>query len=317
MDPLSVRIGAAYLTDLVVGDPRWLPHPVRWIGGSIQRAEAVWRVWLKNEHWAGLGLVATIAGGTLAAAAGLVWAAHRLSPAAGAAIEILLLFFCFSTRDLAIETLPVARALEAGDLPLARKKVSWIVGRDTRALSEPEVVRAAVETVAESTMDGIVAPLFYAALGGAPLACLYKAVNTLDSMVGFRSARYLRLGRAAATLDRWMNCLPAHLTVFFLAAAGQLIRGTGVRSLRVAYRDGWPSRENSYLTEAAMAGVLSVQVGGENFYQGVPAMTPRMGDPDRPLQPPRVIESLRVMGIASLLALAAVFITRGVWAWLR
>lgn len=313
MDPVSVSIASAYTTDLVVGDPRWLPHPVRGLGWLIQRGEGWARRLLKNERLAGVFLVMLVCGVTLAATGGAIWAAGRIHPGWAAAVEICFLFFCFSTKDLAVESWPVYRALKAGDLSTARKKVSWIVGRDTDRMDEPEVVRAALETVGESTMDGIVAPLFYAALGGAPLACLYKAVNTLDSMVGFRSARYVRFGQPAAVLDRWMNCLPAHLTVFFLAAAAQLRSGAGRQALRIAYRDGWPSRENSYLTEAAMAGALEVRLGGENRYQGVAASMPIMGEPKNPLQAERIPESLRVMRIASFLTLAAVMLVR--WAW--
>lgn len=317
MDPLSVRIGLAYLTDLTVGDPRWFPHPVRGLGWLIRRGEQWVRAVLGRwERAAGILLVLLVCGATLLVSAAVVWAATRVHPWIGAGAEILLLFFCFSTKDLAVESRPVYEALRAGDLPAARQKVAWIVGRDTGHLQESEVVRATLETVAESTMDGIVAPLFYAVLGGAPLACLYKAVNTLDSMVGFRSLRYLRLGWAAATLDRWMNRIPAHLTAFFLAAAAQLQRKTGRAALRIAYRDGWPSRENSYLTEAAMAGALRVRLGGDNTYQGVTVPTPILGEAERSLESDRILESLAVMRLASILTAATLLAVRALWGWL-
>ncbi|MBI3312277.1 MAG: cobalamin biosynthesis protein CobD [Candidatus Omnitrophica bacterium] len=316
MDPVSVKIAAAYAADLTVGDPRWLPHPVRGLGWMIRHGEAFLRRHLKQERLAGGVLAAGVCGAVLLISTGAIWAAGRFHPLAAGVVEIGLLFFCFSTKDLAVESWPVYGALKAGNLVTARKKVSWIVGRDTKNLSEPEVVRATLETVAESTMDGVVAPLFYAAVGGAPLACLYKAVNTLDSMVGFRSVRYLRLGWAAATLDRWMNCIPAHLTVWFLALAAQLRSGTGWQTLRIAYRDGWPSRENSYLTEAAMAGALRIRLGGENQYQGVPVPMPLMGDARRPLTAERIPESLRVMWFSSFLTLSVLILARWVWSLL-
>jgi adenosylcobinamide-phosphate synthase len=317
VDPVSVRIASAYCADLVIGDPRWLPHPVRWLGWLIRRSESPLRRMIRNERLAGGLLVVLVCGVTLLVSGGLVWKF-------GAAAEVLLLFFCFSTKDLAVESWPVYQALRAGDLGRARRKVAWIVGRDTERLSEPEVVRAAVETIGESALDGIVSPLFYAALGGASLACLYKAVNTLDSMVGFRSARYIRFGQPAAVLDRWMNRIPAHLTALFLALAAQLRwgawrrflqrqplrQGTGGKFFRAGYRDGWSSRENSYLTEAAMAGALGVQLGGTNWYQGVAAATPTMGTPDRPLTPERIREALQIMGLCSLLAVVTLLAAR-------
>jgi len=244
--------------------------------------------------------VLVIAGGAWLAAWGLLRAAAAVSPALAWAAEIMLLYVCLSTRDLAVESWPVYRALQRGDLRDARRKVSMIVGRDTDRLEEPEVVRAGVETIGESTLDGIVAPLFYAVIGGAPLAWAYKAVNTLDSMVGFRSVRYIRFGRAAATVDRALNRIPAWLTVLFLAFAGQLLWRSGGRSLKAVARLG--SSENSYVAEAAIAGALGVRLGGVNLYQGKPTETPWMGEAMRPLGRERIAEAIRVMYVASALA---------------
>lgn len=308
MDVLSLRIGLAYLLDLALGDPRWLPHPVRGLGWAIARGEQVIRARLRSELLGGALLALSIAGGTWLAVQGLLRAAGGISPWLASAVEVALIYTCLSTRDLGVESWPVFRALRGADLAEARAKVSRIVGRDTDRLEEPEVVRAAVETIGESAMDGIVAPLFYAVFGGAPLACLYKAVNTLDSMIGFRSARYLRFGKTAAIVDRVMNWVPAWLTALFLALAGQLLWRSGGRSLKAVARLG--STENSYVAESAIAGALGVRLGGVNLYQGKPAETPRMGEAVRPLAPERIAEAIRVMYVASGLAAAAALAAR-------
>lgn len=297
-------MASAYLLDLAVGDPRWLPHPVRGLGWAISRGERVVRARLRNEGVAGGLLVLVIAAGTWGLAQALIGAAGRFSPWLAGAAQVALIYSCLSTKDLAVESWPVYRALKKGDLPEARAKVAMIVGRDTGNLDEPEVVRATVETIGESVMDGIVAPLFYAVLGGAPLAMLYKAVNTLDSMIGYRSARYIRFGKIAAWTDRAMNWIPAWLTTLFLAWAGQILWGSGRRSLRAAQRDGAPTRENSFIAEAAIGGAIGARLGGINVYQGKEVPTPWMGEDLRPLEPERIADSIRVMYLASMLAAA-------------
>jgi len=310
VDSFSITLASGYLLDLALGDPQSLFHPVRLLGKGIERGENWIRARLKSETAGGVLLVLGIAGGTWLGVKGLLGLARELSPGLAGLAEILLLYFCFSTKDLAVESWPVFRALKARDLPLARSKVAMIVGRDTAALDEPEVVRATVETIGESVMDGIIAPLFYAVLGGAPLACLYKAVNTLDSMIGYRSARYIRFGKAAAWTDRAMNWLPAWLTALFLALAGQALWGSGRRGWRAAVRDGAPTRENSFIAESAIAGAIGVRLGGVNVYQGKEVPTPWMGDPVKPLEPERIADAIRVMYWASGLAVVCALAVR-------
>ncbi len=302
MDTLPLKLALAYLLDLGLGDPQWLPHPVRGLGWAIQRGEGILRSLIHDERRAGWLLVAGIAGGTLGLVQFLLGVLGKFSIGWAFWGEVVLLYSCLSTRDLAVESWPVYRALKSHDLRTARVKVSRIVGRDTDCLTEPEIVRAAVETIAESAMDGIVAPLFYAVLGGAPLACLYKAVNTLDSMVGFRSARYVRFGQAAAQVDRWMNAVPARLTAWALALSALMTGGSAGEALRVTYRDAWKQGENSWIPEAAMAGALGVRLGGTNFYQKVPREMPCLGDPRRPLEPEAIAQAIRLMWVCSFLA---------------
>lgn len=309
VDPVAVTLGCAYLLDLAMGDPRWLPHPVRGLGWVIQRGERLLRGSVRSERLAGGILAAGIVFGTWWVVKLSLSAAAEVSREIAWGVEVYLLYVCLSTRDLAVESWPVYRALEKGDLEGARKGVRWIVGRDTERLDEREIARATVETVAESVMDGIVAPLFYAALGGAPLCCVYKAVNTLDSMVGYRSARYVRFGKAAAAMDRWMNSVPAWLTALFISGAGALQGFRGKEGLK-ALVDARVQGENSFIAEAAMAGVLGVRLGGENFYQGKPVTTPSMGFPLRRLRRNRIPEAIRVMYAASGLAIAGALLLR-------
>lgn len=292
-------LALAYGADLLVGDPRWFPHPVRAMGWAISRGEWLLRRLVPWERLAGVLLVAVVVGTSYAAA----WWVLRLTSGSwlGLALAVVLLFSCLSTRDLAKESLEVFRALEANDLPLARRRVGRIVGRDTDRLDEPEVVRATVETIAESTMDGIMSPLWYFVLGGVPLAIAYKAVNTLDSMIGHRSARYIRFGWAAAHVDTWANWLPARSCAVVFTLAAWCGGGRGLAAWRCAWRDGSGGPvPNAGIPEAALAGALGVRVGGVNYYQGQPVHMPAMGDPERPLEPRRIIEAVRLMYAASL-----------------
>ncbi len=302
MDAPAVTLALAYTLDLSLGDPRWFPHPVRGLGWVIQRGEAVLRASIENEQWAGWLLLMGILLGTFGLVQTLLWTASQVSQWLGHGVAVILLYTCLSTKDLAVESRPVFQALRSGHLAEARAKVAMIVGRDTDRLSESEVVRATVETIGESTMDGIVAPLFYAVIGGIPLACVYKAVNTLDSMVGYRSQRYLKFGRAAARVDSWMNAIPARITGWLIAAASPFVGFSGRESLKTLYRDAWAKGENSWLPEAAMAGALGVQLGGINFYQGKQVGVPRLGFSHRSLEPEVILQAIRLMMACSLLS---------------
>jgi len=313
-------LAAAYAADLAFGDPHWLPHPVRLMGVGIHAGEWLLRRLLPWERVAGAVLVVVIVGAGYGLSAWVTHAAARLSPVLGVAATTVLLYTCLSTRALAVEARAVWQALMAPDLPRARTQVARIVGRDTQLLDEPEVVRATVETIAESTLDGILSPLCYAVVGGVPLAVAYKAVNTLDSMIGHRSARYRRFGWAAATVDTWANWLPARLAPAIVAVAARWRGVDGVAAWRCAWRDGAGPRHpvpNAGMPEAAFAGALGVQLGGINRYQGQPVPMPLMGAPRRPLTPARIPEAIRLMYASSWtafgLAMAALAIRGGGW----
>lgn len=217
---------------------------------------------------------------------GLLKIANRIHPALAFGVETLLFYQLIATRGLRDASMQVYDELERGDLPAARTKLSYIVGRDTDQLDESAVSCAAVETVAENASDGVIAPMFYQAIGGAPLTMLYKAVNTLDSMLGYKNERYLNFGRASALIDDAFNIVPSRLTGVLMCAAAPLVGLNGERALSVFKRDRHNHLSpNSAHSEAACAGALEVQLGGPNRYGGKLVDKPTIGDDVRPVEP--------------------------------
>ncbi|TAL09004.1 MAG: cobalamin biosynthesis protein CobD [Nitrospirae bacterium] len=299
--------------DAILGDPRWLPHPVRLMGRMIAWFEqGVRRVAANRTGELVAGIVLAV--GLPAVSYSLAWLtvewSSRLHEVIGQGVEVVLAFTTLAARDLADHARAVRQALVTGSLEAARGAVSRIVGRDTAQLSEGEIVRATVESVAESTADGVVAPLFFLVLGGAPLALAYKAISTLDSMIGHMDDRYRYFGWASARLDDLANWIPARLTAFLIVVSTGVVFRNGERMKRVWYilrRDGkkHPS-PNSGHPEAAMAGVLGVQLGGITSYEGIPAERPVLGESVRSLSPSCIDEALHMMwtvfGLTALLA---------------
>jgi adenosylcobinamide-phosphate synthase len=301
-------LAAAYLFDWVAGDPEWFPHPVRLIGKG---ADAGGRLLRRSgqtpaaELLAGgaltLGLVAATYLGT---AKTIAWTNNR-GRAFGFAIEALLAWTCLASRSLHDEASAVLAALEADDIVLARHRLARIVGRDTQDLDEQEISRAVIETVAESCSDGVIAPLFYMAIGGVPLAMAYKAVNTLDSMIGHADERYFYFGKVAARLDDVANFLPSRLTALGIAATATVIKGAdSTPALDTWQRDGMKHKSpNAGQPESAMAGALQVRLGGENFYDGEPITAPFIGE--RFSQPSRRKAELAIQIVAAVSILGA------------
>lgn len=301
-------VTAALLLDFLVGDPFFLPHPVVGIGRLISFWEARLAVRTGSaaaQRAAGVALVVLVVG----LSAGLVFLllvlARRLGWPFYLAVQIYFIYAAVATRSLAAAALRVYRALSAGDLAAARRLVGQVVGRDTGQLSEAGVSRAAVETVAENTVDAVVAPLFYAFLGGAAAAVAYRAVNTLDAMVGYRSERYRYLGWASARLDDVANYLPARLTGGLLVLAAALTGHSGWRSLTSMLRFGsrHPS-PNSGVAEAAVAGALGVRLGGPVSYGGEAADHPYLGDGPREAGARDIPGAVMLMVVTALLAVA-------------
>ncbi len=307
---LSWQIVVALLLDLLCGDPRWLPHPVKGLGWLARSLEGPLRARLPLRQ-AGVVTVALVISIPVALVLALIHAAGFVHPLCGNLVSVLVLYTCFAMQDLRRHALAVFRPLVAGDLVAARKRVAWLVGRDTDALDEAEVTRATVESVAENTVDGVTAPLFYALLAGAPGAIFYKAVNTLDSNFGYKNERYLEFGWAAARFDDVVNFVPARITALLVPLAATLCGCDSRQSWQVFCRDRHkhPSPNGGQI-EAAMAGALGVRLGGENSYFGKKSFRPYMGDATRPLGREHIHRVVRLMMVTTLLVLLSGLLLR-------
>lgn len=289
----AYEIGAAYILDLIFGDPRWLPHPVRGIGWLITKLELFLRKRMKNARVAGIFFGLIIIGATW-------YISFMLCKYFGPLMSVFLIYTALSVKDLKAQSTKVYRALKDNDLALARKDLSYIVGRDTADLNKEDVIRATVETVAEGTVDGIISPLFFAVAGGAPLALAYKAASTLDSMVGYKNEKYKDLGWFSARLDDWLNFIPARLSILLLSSAAGLSGKNCWNALRIALRDGRNNPSpNSGIPEAAIAGALGVQLGGLSRYNAKPALKPLIGNKINFLELKHIKESIKISYICS------------------
>lgn len=298
---------AAFLLDAAIGDPEEMPHPVRAIGWAIQRMEsALYREEQTSTRKliGGAALTLTIVGGTIIGAKSVLGLLRTETPLMASACELALAASCLALHNLLDEAGSVIRALEAEDIATARLRVARIVGRDTQHLSASEISRAAIEALAESLSDGVIAPMFYLAIGGVPLALGYKAVNTLDSMIGHRNERYLYFGRAAARLDDFANLLPARGTAMLLAFAACGLPGANPSAAVKAWlEDGSKhASPNAGQPEAAMAGALGVCLGGTNTYEGEVIESPRMGSAFRSPDTADARRALRLTAVAGALA---------------
>lgn len=294
--------------DLLLADPVWMPHPVVGMGRAIaaleKRLRRLFPATPAGERAAGRVLAAALPLGTFALAAGALALAYRLHPAAGFALETLWCWQALALRGLADESGKVYAQLAKGDLPAARRAVGRIVGRDTGSLTAAGVTKAAVETVAENFSDGVAAPLFYLLIGGAPLGLAYKAVNTMDSMVGYKNKTYLHFGRAAARLDDAANFLPSRLAALLWIGAAGLAGFDGRGAWRIWRRDRLRhASPNSAQTESACAGALGVQLAGPAWYFGEYYDKPTIGDDTRPVEPADILRADRMLYLAGFLAL--------------
>lgn len=295
----------ALLFDTMIGDPRSKYHPVVLLGNLIALLEKKLRKPKQSIFWqksAG-GLLVLL---TLFITYLIVWLIMRGAAYYGQAAEFVcgavILSFAISPRSLAEAGWELKGYLEKEDLTAARFKVGWIVGRDTENLDTAEITRATVETVAENIVDGIISPLFYFMLGGVPLAFLYRAVNTMDSMVGYKNEKYLHFGMIAARVDDVFNYIPARLTGVLLVIAALLLRYDAGNSVRMIWRDAakHPS-PNSGVAEAGVAGALLVQLGGLNYYGGMESLRAKMGDAGETLQPKHIKKTIYLMYAVTLL----------------
>ena len=306
-----------FALDLLLGDPAWLTpvHPVVLMGRAITALEKLLRALFpktdRGEEAAGALMALLMSAGTFILCKLIVKLLNSLYPPLSFALEVIWCWQALAVRDLKVEAMRVQKALETEGLEAARKAVSRIVGRDTEALDEKGVARAAVETVAENFSDGVIAPLAYMLLGGAPLALVYKAINTMDSMVGYKNARYLHFGRVPAKLDDAANYLPSRLAALLLIAAARLTGEDAASAWRIWRRDRRKhASPNSAQCEAAMAGALGLRLCGPASYFGVKHDKPWIGDRRREIVPGDISRACRLEYTGALLGLAVLGMVR-------
>lgn len=301
--------------DLLLGDPRGMPHPVIWIGRLISALEPYLRAIFprtpEGERRAGGVLWLLTAAVSTALPALVLWVCASISPWLRLAAESVMCWQILAVKSLRTESMKVYAALETGDLEASRRAVSMIVGRDTARLDRDGVTRAAVETVAENTSDGVVAPLVFLALGGAPLGFFYKAVNTMDSMLGYVEPPYRDFGFFPAKLDDVMNFVPARLSALLMLGAGGILGMDVRRGFRIFCRDRHNhASPNSAQTESVCAGLLGLRLAGDAWYHGVRHEKPTIGDPAQEIRSGDIPRACRLMTVTAALTLAVCAGTR-------
>lgn len=308
----TIALIIGFLLDLLIGDPPNWPHIVRKIGQLIMGLEKYFYP-LKSKRRGGLLLtLSTVFICTLIPA--LLSLTYNYAAGLYLLIETFLCWQLLATRSLQVESDKVYKALSANDLPLARQHLSMIVGRDTNNLNAEDISKATVETIAENTADGVVAPLFYLMLGGATLGVLYKTVNTLDSMIGYKNEDYLEFGSFAARLDDIFNFIPARLTAFLMLGSAYLSRKNASKALYIWKRDRFNhASPNSAQSEAVVAGALQIQLGGPAYYQGVLQPKPYIGDDIQPIAPEHIGETHQLLYITALFMFFLALLVRGIF----
>jgi adenosylcobinamide-phosphate synthase len=302
---LESQILIAVALDLIIGDPRWFPHPVKLMGKLAMGLEPRFRAIIQIPRVAGGATACTVIVTTVACAAGLMIAFRSVHPVAGDLMSIFLIYSGLAAWDMVAHSKKVYEALKEGALEDARLGVAMICGRDTDQLDEAGVVRAAIESVAENAADGVISPLFYAVIGGPIAIMAYKAVNTLDSTFGYKNPKYLEFGWFSARLDDLVNFIPARLTGILIPVAAFILNLNVVQSYRIFARDRLrhPS-PNAGQAEAAMAGALGIQLGGLSYYGGEPSNKPTLGEPLTAPKLEHIQQANRLLLVASGLALA-------------
>ena len=308
---LEYQILIAFGLDLLLGDPRWFPHPVRLIGGFAARLETPVRDLIGNPKAAGIITAAIVVPATAAVTVGLLQFAGMIHPWASDLVSIFVMYTGIAARDLLRHSERVRESLQSGDMDEARRRVGMICGRDTDGLDESEIVRATVESVSENMVDGVTAPLFFAALGGPIGVMTYKAVSTLDSTFGYKSERYLEFGWASAKLDDIAAYIPSRLTAALTPVAALLVGVRPLQSLRIGLRDGskHPS-PNAGQSEAAFAGALGIQLGGLSHYEGKASHKPLLGDQTETPGLAHIQRANRLMLVGSVVCMAVFLAAR-------
>ena len=302
----TVALGLVFLLDLIFGDPDFALHPIRLMGGLISVLEkAIRRIFPKTKSGEFIGgilmavLVIVVSGGVPLV---ILFFAYRFNVVLGVAVETVICYFMLAAKSLKKSSMKVYSSLIRGDIEGARKNVSMIVGRDTQSLDDVGITKAAVETVAENTSDGVIAPLIYMAVGGAVFGCIYKAINTMDSMVGYKNDKYINFGKAAAKLDDAVNYIPSRISAGLMIFASKLL---GLDSKNASYihkRDAHKhASPNSAQTESVMAGALRIQLAGDAYYFGKLYKKPFIGDSIKDVQYTDIMHANRLMYMTAFL----------------
>ena len=304
-----------FFLDLLIGDPHGFPHPVVLIGKLIDVTEKgmrkIFPKTVRGENFAGAAIWLIVVIVSTALPALLLWLAYGVSRWLGLALETIMCAQILATKSLRQESMKVYQALQTGDLEKARHAVSMIVGRDTQRLDEAGVARAAVETVAENTSDGIIAPMLFLAIGGAPLGFFYKAVNTMDSMLGYVEMPYKNVGLVPAKMDDLFNFLPARISALLMLAAGALLGMDGKNGWKIFKRDRYNhASPNSAQTESVCAGLLGLRLAGDAWYHGVLHKKKYIGDPLREIEPEDIPKACRLLYATAFLGLVVFSVTK-------
>lgn len=301
MNILSLYIG--YITDLIIGDPYSFPHPVKYIGKLIKVVENFVRKIAKTDKGLKIGgfFLWFVTVGTTFAVTYLVMRLARFNTVVYVIINSIVIYTTLATKCLKDEAKKIYDVLKTGDLQKSRTQLSYIVGRDTANLDEKEIIRATVETVAENTVDGLIAPLFYAFIGGAPLAMAYKAINTLDSTVGYKNEKYLHIGFASAKIDDIANYIPSRISVILFTIGNFFLRNDYKNCFKIAIRDRKNHKSpNCAFSEGAVAGALGIQLGGTNVYFGETVYKPTIGDKTREIEVQDIARTNKILYATSL-----------------
>ena len=298
----------AFMFDLIFGDPPNCPHPIRWMGNAIELAEPHFRKIALSLTTYGVVFATCLIAATWLLTVLLLVAVKQVHPMIKTVFEIILIYFSISAGSLEEAALEIRHCLQEKKVATAREKVALIVGRDVQKYQQTDIARASVETVAENLVDGVISPLFYAAIGGAPLAMAYKMANTLDSMVGYKNNKYESFGKAAARIDDALNFIPSRLAVPVIAIAAHILSGRGKQALKTALIEGGNhSSPNAGFPEAAFAGALGVKLNGPNYYDGKLVDKPFIGASFGPTSPNHIKKACDIMLLSSFLWLLVVW----------
>ena len=310
-----VALVMGYILDLIFGDPYWMPHPVRFIGNLISILEKVIRRFMpktkRGEYIGGIILTVMVVSISMVIPLVIILMAKSINTYLALTVETFMCYQILATKSLKVESMKVYDELAKNDLPSARKAVSMIVGRDTKDLTFSGVAKATVETVAENTSDGIIAPMIFIAIGGAPMGFFYKAINTMDSMVGYKNEKYMNFGRFAAKLDDVVNYLPARISAYQMILSSFFLRYDYKNAFKIYKRDRYNhASPNSAQTESVCAGALDVQLAGNAYYFGKLYEKPTIGDNIREINYDDIKKANRLLYCTSIISIVIISVIK-------